>query len=427
MIDIEGWSGAGTQGAFAEFRANLAGHFYDDAGIEYRLFRSPGNHLHPATIWKVCAGIPEGNGYRRRPLLSGKLEARMRGTSSTAGSHRWNFTFRLALNPTRWVAQQPLSLLRLPEEQWADHPAHMFHRGQNYTDELPLVRSDNVHLGLPRVLSLARPSTWMIQVERYIRGVVTLLENTLGLAAGEATGFSIDTPEPSFTLKEIEAYWEYSTPRPLEEMRRLADPIRQLAASSSTAWHPLTEEASAALSAAGAIEIGTDDNSPRVLIRSGRGCDVRIYAKTDSRLRFEIAYDCNEARVLFQPVNGLSFEQLISRLAFGRQRGAEKFNELLGFIRPQMTVPQQERQIHELFTEIFRCALSPAKASTIVAMLVNNGRVVSGPDLGLPDIRRLTRRGVFMRGGTQGKDFTWVVTPPFEAALARLRNALGPS
>ncbi|AVC49099.1 hypothetical protein RLV_3937 [Rhizobium leguminosarum bv. viciae] len=427
MVDMEGWSGTGSQAAFAEFRTNLAGHFNDDNGVEYRLFRSPGNHLHPATVWKVCAGIPEGNGYRRRPLFTGKLEARMRRMPATAAINRWDFTLRLALNPTRWIAQQPLSLVRLPVEQWTDVPASMFHQGQNYSDELPLVRSDNVHLGLPRVLSLARPSMWMIQVERYIRGVVTLIERTLGLAANEAGGFIIDTPEPSFTLKEVEAYWEYATPRPLEEMRRLADPIRQLAVSSSIAWHPLTEEASTVLSAGGAIEIGTNDNSPRVLMRSGRGCDVRIYAKTDSRLRFEVAYDCNEARLLFQPLNGLSFEQLISRLAFGRERGAEKLNELLGFIRPRITVSEHERQIHELFAEIFRCASSPANASAMVAMLANNGRIVTGPDFGLGDIRRLTRRGVLMRGGMQGKDFTWVVTAPFEAALARLLNAQGSS
>jgi hypothetical protein len=144
-------------------------------------------------------------------------------------------------------------------------------------------------------------------------------------------------------------------------------------------------------------------------------------------LRFEVAYDCNEARLLFQPLNGLSFEQLISRLAFGRERGAQKLNELLGFIRPRITVSEHERQIHELFAEIFRCASSPVNANAMVAMLANNGRIVTGPDFGLGDIRRLTRRGVLMRGGMQGKDFTWVVTAPFEAALARLLHAQGSS
>lgn len=425
MIDMEGWSGTGSQEAFAEFRANLAGNFHDENGDEYRLFRNPGNHLHPATIWRVCAGIPEGAGYSRRPLVSGKLEARIRGAAPPGTGNRWDFTFRLAINPTRWIAQQPMTLLRTPEAQWATIAAHMFHRGQNYTNEMPLVRGDNVHLGLPRILSLARPSSWMVQVERYLRGIIGLMRRTLELAAAEGGGFVIHTQEPTFTLKEVETYWEYAASRPLEEMRRLADPLRQLAASSSTAWHPLTEEASTALSAAGAIEIGTDDNSPRILMRSGRGCDVRIYAKTDSRLRFEVAYDCNEARHLFQPFNALSLEQLLQRLAFARERGAERLSELLDFIRPQITAPEQERQVHELFAEIFRCASTPAKASAIVSMLVTNGRIVTGPNfsIGLDDMRRLMRRRIVRRGGLQGQDYTWVVTPRFEAALARLRGA----
>lgn len=423
-VDLEGWSATGSPEAFAEFRTNLAGIFQDEHGEEYRLFRSPGNHLHPATIWRVCAGIQEGNTYRRRPLLTGKLEARLRGANQFSGGNRWDLTFRLAINPTRWIAQQSITLLRTPEAQWATIPAHMFHRGENYTQELSLVRSDNVHLGVPRILALARPSSWMIQVERYLLGVVRLLRRTLGLAAHEAAGLTINSPEPSFTLKEVEPYWEFASTRPLEEMQRLADPVRRLAASSRTAWHPLTDEASAALSTAGAIEIGTDDNSPRILMRSGRGCDVRIYAKTDSRLRFEVAFDCAEARHLFQPINALSLEQLLQRLAFARERGAERINELLDFIRPQITAPEEARQVHELFAEIFRCASSPAKASAIVSMLVTNGRIATGPEFpsDLAGIRRLVRRRVLRRGGMHGQDYTWVVAPCFEVALARLRG-----
>ncbi|UIY28318.1 hypothetical protein LZK73_15220 [Neorhizobium galegae] len=425
MFDLEAnWTGTGSQDAFADFRTNLSGNFMDADGLEYRVFRNAGNHLHPATIWKVCAGIQEGNSYSRRPLFSGRLEARARNTPSSSGQPQWDFTARLAINPTRWITQQPLGLIRRPEAEWASAPVNLFHRDQPYTQEIGLVRGDNVHLGLPRNLSMCRPSMWMVQVERYIRSVRDLITQTLQRVADEGNGFAIQAREPSYTLKEIETYWEYWSPRPLERMRRLADPVRQLAASSSTAWHPLTEEAAAALSAAGAIEVGTDDNSPRILMRSGRGCTVRIYAKTDSRLRFEVAYDCNEARDTFAPLAGLPLEQLMARLALARERGAEQLSQVLDFIRPHVTVPEQERQIHELFAEIFRCASTPAAASVIVSMLVNNGRVATGPgfSVGLADMRRLMRRGVLTRGGMQGQDFTWVVTPQFEAALARLRD-----
>lgn len=217
MIDINGWWGTGSQAAFDDFRTNLAGTFHDEQGEEYRLFRNPGNHLYPATIWRVCAGIQDATGYRRRPLIAGRLEARIRGATSSGTGNRWDFTFRLAINPTRWIAQQPMTLLQTLEAQWATIPAHMFHRAQNYTNEISLVRSDNVHLGLPRTLSLARPSSWMVQVGRYIRGIVGLLRRTLGLAANEGGGFTLHTPEPTFTLKEVETYW---STQPQDRLKR---------------------------------------------------------------------------------------------------------------------------------------------------------------------------------------------------------------
>ena len=426
MVDMDGWTGTGSPEAFAEFRANLAGVFHDDNGIEYRLFNSPGGHLHPATVWRISAGLPTGEGNRRKPLFSGKLEARVRNVVSASGERTWDFTFRLALNPTRWIAQQPLNLVRVPDAEWAEEPVRMFHRGeQNFTfDEIGLVRSDNVHVGLPRIMNIARPSVWMLQVSRYLRGVIALLGSTLSAASQEGSGFVVNTEaEPSFTLKEIEANWEYHTPRPLEEMRRIADPIRRLAASSTTAWFPLAPQASEALSQNGSIEVGTDDNSPRILMRAGTGYNVRIYAKTSARLRFEVAYDCTDARQMFQPLTGLNTEQLLSRLDHARYWGSHTINEVLTFIRPHVAVPAHIRGMHELFAEIFLCATSPAAASAMVSMLVTNGRIATGEGIsvGLRDIRRLVRRGVLVRGGMQGRDYTWVVSPPYEAALANLR------
>lgn len=427
MVDMEGWTGTGSLEAFAEFRANLAGNFYDNDGFEYRLFNSPGGHLHPATIWRISAGLSIDEGNRRKPLFSGKLEARMRNAASPSGERTWDFTFRLALNPTRWIAQQPLSIVS-PQADWASAPVQMFHRGeQNFTfDEIGLVRSDNVHVGLPRILNIAHPSVWMMQVRRYLLGIMGLLRSTLGAAAAEGGGFVVNSgAEPSFTLKEIEAYWEYDTPRPLEEMRRIADPIRRLAASSTTAWFPLAPEASEALSQNGSIEVGTDDNSPRILMRAGKGYNVRIYAKTNARLRFEVAYDCADARQMFQPLTALNTEQLLSRLDHARTCGAQTLNDVLTFIRPHMNVPAQAREVHELFGEVFRCASSPAAASAMVSMLVTNGRIAIGEGInaGLKDIRRLVRRGVLVRGGMQGRDYTWVVSPPYADALGRLRTS----
>ncbi len=235
MIDFENqWVATGSQEAFTEFRLNLAGEFPDESGAEYRLFNLPGDQRYP-TIWKVSKGIVGSNGIKRTPLFSGRLLAKQLPTLSAEGLPQWHITAELSLNPTRWLTQQPIGLVRTPEEHWLATSCNMFHRGPGYSDtEHVLVRSDNVLIGPTRKQSLARRNMWMIQVERYLRGTLALIDRTLSYAANEAHGFAISSGNVAASLKQMETYWEFWSERPLEEMARLALPIQQMAASSST-------------------------------------------------------------------------------------------------------------------------------------------------------------------------------------------------
>lgn len=425
MIDFENkWRGTGSQEAFLEFRRNLAGMFLDDSGGEYRLFTSPGEHLHPVTTWKISNSNRANDGTMRMPLFSGRLFAKQLSSASSEGMPQWNFTAELSFNPTRWLTQQSIQLARLPNEQWLDTPCNMFHLQREDPDfELPLVRSDNVHVGTSRRQLLARRDMWMVQVERYLRGALDLIDRTLSQAANEYPGFHIEPCGVTASLKQVETYWEFWSERPLEEMARLSQPIQQMAASSSTNWSPLSPEAQEALSATGAVEVGIEDNSPRVQMRAAAGTTMRAYAKTNRRLRFEVSHNCKDARAVFQPYTGLSLEQLLSRLDFARERGAHTVNEVLTFARTRITAPEQSREVHELFADIFRCATTPDVASTIVSMLVTNGRIVTGAgfNIDLATIRTLTRRGVLVRRARQSDSYVWGVTAQYEAGLRMMQ------
>ncbi len=417
--------GTGSQTAFLQFRQNLAGIFQTDSGAEYRLFTSPGQHLHPVTTWKVSSSNGANDGIMRMPLFSGRLLAKQMSLNSPEGLPQWNFTAELSFNPTRWLTQQSLQLVRLPREQWLNTPCNMFHLRREDPDfEHALVRSDNVHIGTSRRQLLARRDMWMVQVERYLRGALELIDRTLSQAANEAPGFQITPSSVTASLKQVETYWEFWSQRPLEEMSRLRPPIQQMAASSSTNWSPLSPEAQDALSAAGAVEIGTEDNSPRIQMRAAAGTTLRAYAKTNSRLRFEVSHTCKDARAVFQPYTGLSLEQLSERLDFARERGAHTVNEVLTFVRTRIATPDHSREVHELVAEIFRCAASPELASTMVSVLVTNGRIVTGAgfNIDLATIRRLTRRGVLVRQARQADSHVWGVTPQYQAALRSLRD-----
>lgn len=418
LVDVEGWIGSGTDEAFRDFRSNLAGLFGDDSG-EYSLFNSPGNKLHP-TSWRIRKRTSPTS--PRVPLFSGKLTA---ASISTDQGHRWRFTAQLALNPTRWLNQQSVGIVRRPVSVWINEPSQLFHnREVSNMYEVPLVRGNNVHIGSQRLLSLARPTAWMENVRRYLNSVIGLISGTLQQAAEETTGFAVIDRQILFKIKEIETYWEYWSERPLEEMSRLISPIQGLAASSSTAWTELSPEACNALLQDGSIEIGVDDNSPRIAMRVGPGSDLKIYAKTNKRLRFEVAYDCRKARHHFEPRTKLTIDQVIERLHHARVIGAQSLSEILEYARLQNPSPER-REIHELFSEIFRTVSKPEMASLIISILVSTGRIVTGHrfNISVGDIRRLHRRGIVTRVATLGGNTTWTVAEPYRYSLSRLRGA----
>lgn len=418
LLDVEGWIGTGSEEAFQEFRTNLAGAFEDQSG-SYSLFNSPGAHQYP-TKWKIRSRTSPTS--PRVPLFSGELKAVQ---VASAHGRQWRFTAQLALNPSRWLAQQSIGLFRLPVSLWANEPPQMFgDRTANHIYEVPLVRGDNVHIGSRRTLSLARPAAWMLNVRRYINGVLGLLSHTLQQAAQEGIGFSILNIQPLFTIKSVEAHWEYWSERPLEEMKRLTAPIQRQAASSSTAWSALSTEARNSLRRDGSIEIGIDDNSPRIAMRVGPGSNLKIYAKTSKRLRFEVAYDCRKARNYFEPRTRLTIDQVIDRLDHARSIGAQSLSEILEYLCLQ-NGPVEERGIHELFSQIFRVVSTPEMASLIISVLVSTGRIVTGRgfNISVGDIRRLHRRGLVTRVATLGGNSTWTVAEPYRYSLSRLRGA----
>lgn len=151
---------------------------------------------------------------------------------------------------------------------------------------------------------------------------------------------------------------------------------------------------------------------------------MRVYAKTDKRLRFEVAHDCKYARTVFQPYTDLSIVQLVGRLDFARERAAHTVNEVLTFVRIRMAGPEQSREVHELFEEIFRSPTPTNVARALVSMLVTNGRIVTGAgfNIDLATIQRLSRRGIFVHLARQADSHIWGVAPQYESALQRLRD-----
>lgn len=412
-VDFDLGTIAGSEASFAEFRTNLTGDFPGDSGVHRRVFTSSGLHRSP-TRWTIV---------RRGPLFSGLLEARPQ-TGQATEERRWKLTARLALNPTRWLSHQRTSFGRQPSDALAEVPVRLFEADEVLSfAEVELVGGNNVHIGTPRHLRLAAPERWMPSLERHLDAVLAFLRQTIQLAANEAGGLELSFPEIKATVKEVEVHWEFWNERPLQIMRDLASRVSTLAASSSTAWWQLTAEAQQALSANGSIEVGVADNSPRILLRTGKGTQLRIYAKTNKRVRFEVEFKC--ADVPFEFIgkrSNLSFQELMLFISNLRGHAAGRLNPVLTALIPDASTVISQRHVHELFSSIFRAAKDTESASRIVEMLIATGRVVTREGLS-EDVLRLRSRGILEMGARQGQSRTYQVTAEYRDALERLRRA----
>jgi len=425
MLDaVKCWRIIGPPDRIAAFREMLTGWSPEEQGGQRLIGAQSNPHHERAARWSIAGSTVEGESMNNGdPLIWGLLEAKRQGLVDGGSSENWQITARLALNPSKWISQQSTRLTMSPEDQWLEVPSSMFVWKDAFSvEEIPLVRSANVFVGMPRDLQLMRPQSWHLQIHRYVTDAIALLGSNLTRVA-QSTGVHLVTETLDLRLKEVEIYWEFWSERPLEEMARIEAAVRSVAASSSTAWWPLDDQTKALLASIGQIEVGVEDNSPRLSLRLMHGATLRIYAKTNKRLRFEVAYRLSEARTDFRRRTFTSAQSLADGLGQARIPAAGRLGNIFAAIRAIAETVPDTKAPHELVSDIYAGVGTASRARDLVSMLVTCGRIAAYPNTGFhDDLVRLRRRGVLRSFTRAGNDFLWTVTPAYRAALLSLRS-----
>ncbi len=416
---VQCWQITGRQSQISAFREMLTGWSPSD-GDGQRLVGQQTSTQPRFARWSIAGSAVEGETIDiGDPLIWGLLEANL----ATGGViETWLITARLTLNPTKWVSQQSARLTMLPSDQWLQEPSNMFAWKEPFSvAEIPLVRSPNVFVGMPREMLMIRPESWGVQLHRYIRDAVSLLHANLGRVAA-LTDVQMHQRAIDLRLKEAEIYWEFWSERPLEEMARIEASARTVASSSNTAWWPISDEAADVLTSIGQIEVGVEDNSPRVSMRLAQGTALRIYAKTSKRLRFEVAYKAPKARAVFPRRSFASPDELSESLVNARLPAADRLGRIFDAIRLMAVETVDRKAPHELISEILTI-VEGQLGRDLVSMLISCGRIAAYPDLSFhAELVRLKRRGVLRTLTRAGNDFLWTVTPAYRSALLALRT-----
>lgn len=238
---------------------------------------------------------PVPQGY---PLFGGKLYAR--GSydvelSTEESDYSMNFKLALNLNLTRFIRYQQLvrsqnelgrTLYHLP------NPCNAFRSSTplNHprTREIALDRSHNF---LPRPDMYA--DEWDIGMRRYIEAMQNYMNDELDNYRTTVPSIDLETAyTPEYQLDYLEVYWDLYSDAPLTRVPEIADHLREHFNNTSETIYPIRMPIP--------ITTSIEQSSQTIRAELQSGLTLRIYAKTNKRVRVEVSINyrkCQQLRI----------------------------------------------------------------------------------------------------------------------------------
>ena len=354
-----------------------------------------------------------GNQPLPPPLFSGLLEIRNpRPPSST-----WTLNALLSLNPTRFVRHQqfprPISRLLLERPRF-EHVLYEAEPSLNVDGEFALIDSDNWVPDNRHWSLFALPRFWQRHLQAYLTGAVAEVRDDLRRATEHANVRIERSAESPFSVLSVETYWEFYSDDPIGTVLALHPMLESFAASSVDARDFTLS-----------VEIDGHENSRRLRLTTRVGETLKIYAKTNRRVRFEITHLLSGRRPFRLDTGGHTFATiegvlpLVGRLA---SISAERVNEVLRHFRLQSSAPDGQHTVLKLIGDVQSAVQDPEKAFALLQILTSNDSLVVGPGIPLGGIFRAELARLVRQGILRSSNRRYSVTPPYRQALTNMQQ-----
>ena len=305
------------------------------------------------------------------PVFRGKLKASLLSPS------RINLEFSANLNVTRAVqAQKVMRRLDRPAIGRAPYTLLLKRGASSVEGEVPLVDSTNVIIGsdLRYAYAMSRPAS------AHLTDLVIALEEAIAVPlvlAAQGHGVHADI-ETAYTLRGAEIYWEFSTPSPVSTVDLLSIRLPAAVDRSRTTATPISLAVS---------EVAQQSRS--ILLDLGRKMWLRIYAKTNSRVRFEVLFGADaitkangRRRLSDHPAIAALIDDLVLTAS---QRLSELFQEA----SPPLYADQSNATTRDFLHAIDAAHQDRGISSLVLDGLRYFGRVVPG---GNPEVLKAAQR-----------------------------------
>jgi len=228
----------------------------------------------------------------------------------------------------------------------------------------------------------------------------------------------------SINLTFVETYWEFYSDEPVGAV---------------LAMQPLLESFSRRLVRAHdytcTVEFEENRPSSRCLKLETRiGETLKIYAKTNRRIRFEISHQLQGNRGFRVPRGGHTFpsiEGVLPLLQHFATVAAQRINQVFAHFGRNASIPDSQHTVLSFICDVQAACKEPFTAHQILLLLVQDGSLVCGKiplEEAFPNaLRRLRYEGILQKANGR-----YSVTPPYTLALESMRNSglgflLGPT
>lgn len=364
-------------------------------GYEQPLFRSWNSSRRP--IVETAYNSRSLGGYL--PVFEGRLIGQM------VQQQRVQFKMDMKLNVTRAImAQRILRRLDRPGIRRGAYTLLQERRQPDWQGEILLANGQNVLLGPESRFAYASSKPASAHLIDLVEAFETTLVDAL-FSAARSHDLQADGAA-RYSLKDAEVYWEFDTPNPLSMADLLGWRLSSVVNRTRTTRKPVILPTSEVI-----------QQSKSVQLDLGNDMRLRLYAKTNRRIRFEVMF----GRDAIAKAIGQRRMQSRSALASAIDTLVERASKRLTDLSDEMSPPRIAQ--HATSSDLLRMVDASHRNRNVSALLLDSlrqlGHVVpeGNPDL-LRAAKYLKRRGV-LRIVRQQQSW-YGLTPQYEAALAEL-------